>query len=230
MFARIAGIGIVGILLSCSSSQARDDSALKESLRQLHDKGAELYNNGEPQAAYRLFEGGLFIARTALAHRPGVQTLIDAGLKEAEGLPTIGKKAFRLHEVIEMVRTELGKVQKTGPEVLSVSPRVVAPPPPLKVSENQEGVVGRVLWQGKPLAQADVLFVSLGHREHSVFEAVTTEAGGYGIPKMPPGKYIVLIRSARKDVVIPERYATSTTSPLQFDITSRGEKIDLLLQ
>jgi hypothetical protein len=211
---------------------AQDDRTLNESLRELHDRGADLYNGGDQAGAYRLFEGGLSIAKSMLGHRPNLQRTISEGMKEADALASIGKKAFRLHELIETVRTELrGPAKPKGPEVIAIPPREVAGPPPAKIAEIQDGIVGRVFWKGQPVGDVDVVFVSLGKLEHRVYETATGEQGGYAIPKVPAGQYIVVLRPTPKSTAkLPERYATTTTSPLKFDVKGGGEKIDLMLQ
>ena len=83
------------------------DKLLYDSLREVHDRGADLYNAGEHLGCYRMFQGALRTARGALAHRPASQKLIDEGMAAAERQPAMSQRAFQLHELIEKVRTDL---------------------------------------------------------------------------------------------------------------------------
>lgn len=218
---------------------------LSDALRDAHDRGADLYNAGDTAACYRIFQGGLLVARGMLAEYPKLQKAIADGLAEAERETAVGKRAFVLHELIEKVRTDLRTAAKKGPEALTVPPREVKPDAkpkaeekpkaeakPAVVIEAKDGVVGRVLWQGKPLAGAEIMFVSLGRNPPRVYEAVAGAQGTYTAPSIPPGKYVVTIVPGPKSEVkkLPDRYATTTTSPLVFDVKGGGEKLDFLLQ
>ena len=65
-----------------------------------------------------------------------------------------------------------------------------------------------------------------------VYEATTGAQGVYAVSDMKPGKYVVLIVPGANAEVrkLPERYATSTTSPLRIDVKGEGEKLDFVLQ
>jgi hypothetical protein len=65
-----------------------------------------------------------------------------------------------------------------------------------------------------------------------VYETTTGPQGVYALPKLPAGKYVVLITPGPNAQVkkLPERYATSTTSPLVFEVKGGGEKLDFMLQ
>src|SRR5262245_44946760 len=65
-------------------SRAAFDKQASEALRDVHDRGAELYNAGDAAAGYRMYQGGLIVVRGLLGHRPEVQKLIADGLSEAE--------------------------------------------------------------------------------------------------------------------------------------------------
>jgi hypothetical protein len=84
------------------------DKTVAASLRDVHDRGADLYNQSKDYSgAYRLYEGALLAVKPLLAHRVDVQKAIDDGLAAANKEPDTARKAFLLHEVIEKVRTEL---------------------------------------------------------------------------------------------------------------------------
>jgi hypothetical protein len=178
------------------------------------------------------------VARHMLVDRPDIQTTIKDGMAAAERLPTVARRAFLLHELIETVRGELIKPVSKPTEHLTITPRTVDPgkkpaaKPAGSVAEVKDGVVGRVVWQGAPLAGVDVTFVTLGQRVPRVFEARTGPQGVYTIAGLPAGKYVVLITAGPGAATkkLPERYALSTTSPLIFDVKGTGEKLDFMLQ
>lgn len=84
------------------------DKLVVDSLRDVHNRGADLYNTSKDFAgAYRIYEGALRAVHPLLGHRPAVQKTIDDGLAAAEKETGVAQKAFRLHEAIESVRKQL---------------------------------------------------------------------------------------------------------------------------
>lgn len=97
------------------------DKLVIDSLRSVHNKGADLYNEGKDFAgAYRVYQGALMTVQPLLAHRPEAQKLIDTGLEAAEKEADPARKAFLLHEAIEAVRKNL--------KAASAEPKKVEPP------------------------------------------------------------------------------------------------------
>jgi hypothetical protein len=215
------------------------DKRLYDVLKEIHNRGADLFNDGDPAACYRLFQGTLQTARAVLAHRPAEQKFIDESVAQAERQPTLEKRAFALHEIVAKLRDRL-RVASTekgeGPEFLTIPPREPKPevkkdPGPKKVVPPKDGVMGRLHWKGQPLAGAEVAFVSRGPADIKVYECVTNSEGIYVLEKVRPGKYTVLLTEpAEKTSVLPERYATTTTSPLIVDVKGGGDTLDFLLQ
>ena len=62
------------------------DKLVVDTLRDVHNKGADLYNEAKDfVGAYRIYQGALLTVRPLLGfHQPGVQKAIDTGLAEAE--------------------------------------------------------------------------------------------------------------------------------------------------
>jgi hypothetical protein len=84
------------------------DKLVVDTLRDVHNKGADLYNTSKDFAgAYRMYQGALLTVRPFLAHRPVTQKMIDDGLAAAEKETSVAQKAFKLHEAIEIIRTHL---------------------------------------------------------------------------------------------------------------------------
>jgi hypothetical protein len=233
-------VAVVGLALTAHSQDAH--RRVSDALLEIHENGRAIYNNNDDYTgAYRMFQGGLMFARRMLTDRPDVQKLISDGLAAAERQPTMDRRAFRLHELIETVRTELGKAPGKSADKLTVPPRVIEPAKPATkaeakpgatASEVKDGVVGRVLAQGAPVGGVEVTFVTLGQQPPRVFETVSSPQGVYTIPSLPAGKYIILITPGPNATVkkLPDRYATSTNSPLVFDVKGNGEKLDFVLQ
>lgn len=229
----------VGLTATARPQEA--NKRVADALLEIHETGRAIYNNdGDYTGAYRIYQGGLMVARRMLADRPDLQKVIGDGMAAAERLPTVDRRAFRLHEVIEAVRMELGKSAGKGTDKLTVPPREVSPPtkdgkkPEAKptVGEVKGGVIGRVMWQGSPVGGVDVTFVTLGQQPPRVYETTTSAQGVYAIPTLPAGKYVILITPGANATVkkLPDRYATSTSSPLVFDVKAGGEKLDFVLQ
>ncbi len=108
-------------------SVAAHDRQVSDSLRDVHDRGADLYNGGDLTGGYRMYQGGLIVARGMLRYHPELQKLIDNGMATADRQPEIARRAFILHELIEHVRGELRANAKKGAESLSIPPRNSSP-------------------------------------------------------------------------------------------------------
>ncbi len=88
------------------------DKLVVDTLRDVHDKGADLYNTLKDYGgAYRLYEGSLRTVRPLLAHHPEVQQMIDNGLAAAEKEDSLAERAVTLHKTIEAVRAKLRAIQ-----------------------------------------------------------------------------------------------------------------------
>lgn len=114
----LAALALATALTLGAQSTAADDPKLPETkvydklvidaLREVHNKGADLYNTQKDFAgAYRMYQGALVAVRPLLAHRPDAQKLIADGLDAAEKETDAARKAFLLHEAIEGVRKYL---------------------------------------------------------------------------------------------------------------------------
>src|SRR5258708_32481920 len=63
-------------------------------LRDIINRGADLYNGGDRGGCYRLFQGAILAVRPQLDLYPDIQKTIDSGLADAERQPTVGGRAF----------------------------------------------------------------------------------------------------------------------------------------
>jgi hypothetical protein len=221
------------------------DRQLFDVLKEIHNRGADMFNDGDVVGCFRLFQGCLQTARAVLAHRPAEQKFIDESLAAAEKELTFSRRAYVLHESIDKLRTRLRGAAPPPPpaakggdlELLPVPPREVAEPkvekkePPKKPVPPKDGVIGRVVWQGQPLAGVEVTFVTRGGPPYHVAEGASDAEGGYVLTGVRPGRYTVLLTIPRgKKQVLPERYATATTSPFIVDVKGGGDALDFVLQ
>lgn len=210
------------------------DRQMFDALKEVHNRGADLYNEGRASDCYRLYQGSLATTRAALAHRPAEQKFIDDALKAADRRPTTADRAFALHESIETLRKRLrDPIKDAGPELLGIPPREykLEKPVPKKLMPPKDGVMGVILWNGQPLTKVDVTFVSRGALIIRVIEGASDAEGRYVLSNVKPGKYTVLLsQPGDKKSVLPERYATATNSPLIVDVKGGGDQLDFMLQ
>jgi hypothetical protein len=89
-----------------------EDEKLYNTLRDVINKGADLYNGGEPAACYRLFEGALMTIKPTLDRYPDLQKEIAKGLAGAEKDPVMWRRAFTLRSVMDKVRAEVNPKKK----------------------------------------------------------------------------------------------------------------------
>lgn len=208
------------------------DKLVVDSLKEVHNRGADLYNLGKDFAgAYRVYEGGLMAVRPLLGHRPDEQKAIDEGLAAAEKEPEMNRKAFMLHETIEKVRaglrTPLPEPKK--PAEAAPMPKAKDPGDSAKATKGGggPGLRGRVTLNGKPLADGEVIFVSLDQPKPRVFTAKIQADGQYApMEVVPPGKYAVIVTGKG----VPEKYQTTTTSGLRVEVQPPVFVFDINLQ
>ncbi len=94
-------------------------------LRDIMNHGADVYNRGDRNGCYRLFEGALLALRIHLADRPDLLRVIDRGLAEADRQESVGERAFTLRKALDDVRKGL----KTRPALAGARPPDHAPAP-----------------------------------------------------------------------------------------------------
>lgn len=132
MIAAVVVVGMVGVAATADApagDKAVQDKALFDALKEMHNRAADLYNQGDANGSYRMFQGGLLLARPLLAHRPDVQKVVDDGMQKAERLASIPHRAVTLHKTIEKVRDRL-KPPATVPTAPSTPPNQPMPTSP----------------------------------------------------------------------------------------------------
>ena len=234
------------LLIACALNQppttidmAAFDRLVIETLRDVHNRGAALYNDKQDYpGCYRFYEGTIRTIRPLLAHRPAIQKSIDEDLAKVDALESAKEKAFRLHELIETVR---GKLKDTAqppatPPVTSPAPKsapgTVSPPPvsltgvpaaPLAAS----AINGTVTVDGIPAEGTELMFVSLDRDVPRVFTVISSPFGRYTLTPAPPaGAYIVTATGPG----VPAKFGTTTESRLRIQIAGASDRIDFNLK
>jgi len=231
--ATVAGAQPVGPGVAKAPPAPTDfDKIAVDVLKDIHNRGAELYNKGEPLGSLRLYEGSLLTVRPFLAHRPAIQKLIDDGLNEVAKTDGIKIQAFRLHEVIEEVRGKLKEEIKKGePKTTDLKPPKDPMTPPKVETPGDAKVTGKVTLLGKPVGGAEVVFVSLSAAEPKVYRATTGEDGTYTLTgSLAPGNYAVKVTAGEKGPKLPEKFMEFTTSGLKLKVATGMNTLDLNLQ
>ena len=86
------------------------DKRLKDSARETIELGRSLYNAGNHEGCYRLYEGSLWTMKAVLDHRPAAK-MIGEKMAKANGMSGVAEKAFALREALDAVMM-LGEVKK----------------------------------------------------------------------------------------------------------------------
>lgn len=68
--------------------------------------GANMFNAGDQQGCYRLYEGALWSLKPMLDHRPELIKMIEDGMAKANSQSAIGDKAFALREALDAVMAD----------------------------------------------------------------------------------------------------------------------------
>ncbi len=216
-----------------SVSHAELDRLAVEVLKDLHNRGADLYNSADASAALRLYEGSLRAVGPFLAHRPKVQAVIADGLAEAAKLDGAKAQAYRLHEVMEQARAELKAAMKADadakpapmPEPKKPDPK---PEPPKPAPPAVGSLTGVLTLDGKPLAKADVTVVSLTLPSPRVFTTTADAAGRFAFPaELPPATYAVMVTGA---TAVPAKYQSTRTSGVEVVVKAGEQSANVKLQ
>lgn len=197
------------------------DQMALDVLRDVHNRGAELYNRGDANGCHRMYEGALRVVRPFLAHRPTIQKVIDDGLAEVARTDGVKIQAFRLHEVIEDVRGRLKvELKVVGPEKSLPKPMGQTGPAP----------AGVVTIDDRAAAGVEVTIVTLDQPVPRVFTATADDKGAFKFPAgLPRGKYAVMVTSTTQ-LKVPEKYQTTGTSGLKVEIGEQHSNLQLTLR
>ena len=113
----LLALGLAGVLLA-NAAQAQEkktdaprsgssDDAIYDTLREVINHGADLYNSGDWNGCYRLWEGSLMTLRPMLRHHAELQKAIDTSLVNARQDPLLYRRAWVLRSVLDQIRSDL---------------------------------------------------------------------------------------------------------------------------
>ena len=205
------------------------DQAAADSLKEVHNRGADLYNRGDPAGAYRMYEGALSAIRPFVAHRPAILKAIEDGLNETAKTDGAKIQAFRLHEVIEAVRADLKAEVARAAEAKPATPEPAKKPAdaPPAAAKSPGSLSGTLNFNGKPLPATDVTLVTLDRALPRVFTATTTDGGRFEFAEpLPAGQYAVMVTGQG----VPAKFTTVGTSPLTFAVAAGANALPLNLE
>ncbi|SRR5579883_2557383 len=83
------------------------DESVYQNLRGIIDHGANLYNQGDWNGCYRLWEGSLMTLKPLLDHRPKLQEAIEKGIADARQDPALWHRAWVLRPVLDKIRADI---------------------------------------------------------------------------------------------------------------------------
>ncbi|HTU19736.1 MAG TPA: hypothetical protein VMG10_16865 [Gemmataceae bacterium] len=115
------------------------DESIYQNLRGIIDHGADLYNQGDWNGCYRLWEGALISLKPLLDHRPKLRQAIDGGLTSAAQDAMLWHRAWVLREVLDKIRSDIdadyphrkkSKEGKPAPKTPVVTPKPEPKPEP----------------------------------------------------------------------------------------------------
>jgi hypothetical protein len=203
------------------------DKLVVDTLREVHNVGADLYNESKDFAgAYRIYQGALLTVRPLLAHRPAVQKIIDDGFAAAAKESNMAQKAFKLHDAIQGVRANLKGEAPKKPDDKKTDDKKPKDPTPTG-AVGGPGFRGTVRLKGQPLTAGEITFVSLDKPKPQVISATMQGNGQYApLEAVPPGKYVVIVTGKG----VPEKYQLTTTSGLTIEVTGLPSVKDFDLQ
>lgn len=212
-------------------AEKHDAQALVDSLRDVINTGAELFNtHGDYAGCYRVYQGGLLSIKAFLT--PDLQKKIDQAIAKAERMPRFSDRAFELRTVIDEIRAQ----SKGGPATASKKSEKAGDGKKdemksMAVDPNAGQVAGKVTYNGQPAPPGFITLVGAKQR----FSVSITDDGTYAFKTgIPPGMYRVAIERvpgakipANRD--IPERFRSEATSGLSVQVQKGKQILDFNL-
>jgi hemoglobin len=90
------------------------DEVARKTLFDVINQGADIYNVGNHEGCYRLYQGSLMTLTPLLDHRPELQKAIAAALADAQRTPAAADKAFVLRRALDRIRADLNPNKPAG--------------------------------------------------------------------------------------------------------------------
>jgi hypothetical protein len=226
---------IGSVLYACTGSgsaqdkkpyEKHDASALNQSLRDVINAGAKMFNEqGDHAGCYRLYQGSLLSVRPFLTKE--LQTKIDVGITNAEKMPSFADRAFELRRVLDEVRASAKSADKTGDKT-----KVDTGDKSKGDSADKGQISGKLTFQGKAVTGG--YFVTLISNDGKKFSSAIQKDGAFQFKTpIPLGTYGVAIEpipgEAVKGVALPARYSAQATSSLTILVQGGKQQVELNL-
>jgi hypothetical protein len=199
--------------------EKHDMSALNNSLRDVINAGARMYNEqGDHAGCYRLYQGSLLSVRPFLSG--DLQKKIDQGIAKSEMLPTYADRAFELRRVLDEIRD---KTKTGGSDKKDKT---------MKGDLDKGQVAGKLTFQGKPVAGR--YFVTLIGEGGKKFSSAIQKDGSFKFKtEIPTGEYRVAIEpipgEANEVTALPARYTKEGSSGLTVRVQAGKQQVDFNL-
>lgn len=219
-------------------SEKHDAGVLNETLREVIDAGAKIFNdNGDHAGCYHLWRGALMSIRPFVP--PDLQTAIASGLASAEKKETYADRAFELRRVLDDVRSKTSRpvTGKTPGDDKEKSKKPGEVDKKKKEKNKEKGtekgkVVGRLHFLGKPVLGG--YFVTLVAEDGRAFSSAIQKDGSFQFKTpIPIGDYLVAVEpipsEEAKVTVLPTKYQAANTSNLSVRVQGGEQTIDLNL-
>ncbi|MBI1831344.1 MAG: hypothetical protein HYR84_07840 [Planctomycetes bacterium] len=196
--------------------EKHDASALSDSLRDVINTGAKMFNEqGDHAGCYRLYQGSLLSVKPFLSKE--LQGRIDMGIANAERMPFYADRAFELRRVLDEIRASTkGPTKMKGVEIIP----------------DKGQVAGKLSLDGKAVPGG--YFVTLVSADGKTFSSAIQNDGIFQFQTgLNPGDYRIAIQpvpdKSVKTVAIPARYASEATSGLMIRVERGRQTVDLNL-
>ncbi|MCI0683623.1 MAG: hypothetical protein L0Y71_16075 [Gemmataceae bacterium] len=196
-------------------SQQHDAKALVDSLKEVINTGAELFNrNGDYAGCYRVYQGALLAVKPFLM--VDLQNKIDQAIAKAERMPRFDDRAFALRKVIDEIREHgRGAASKAGGTKKGDMKASAA------IDPTAGRVQGKINYAGRPAPPG---FITLVGKDERRFSASIAADGTYTFKTpIPEGTYRVAIERVPRAKIpahldIPERFRAEATSGLTVEV------------
>ena len=188
------------------------DRIILETLKDVHNRGADLYNAGDSAGAFRVYQGALLVVHGFLMHRPAIRQNLLEGLTEVrEAAGNWHLLAYRLHEVIDQIRADL-KAEFLKRDVVKPGSDSELVPVTL------EGVVQL---GGVAIAGAVIMLTA---PSDGIVAAAVTDLDGVFVVTVRPGEYGVTLVGPG----VPAQFQTLESSPLRVKLV--GERQETVIE
>lgn len=193
-----------------------DATVLNETLRDVIDAGAKIFNdNGDHAGCYRLWQGSLMSIRPFVP--PDMQAAIDKGLASAAKCDNYADRAFELRKVLDDIRA---KTKGSGGSETTK-----------KTSGGAGLVAGKLTYQGQPVAGG--YFVTLVSDARKFSTAIQKDGAFEFKTPIPLGDYRVAVQRIPDENIkgqpLPARYGSADTSGLAINVQAGKQNVELNL-